>query len=366
MPDDGRHDVHDVAVPLDGHEVDDLNGARGADPTEIVAGQVDEHDVLGPLLWIREHFCGQRVVVLGRRAAWPAAGDRMHRRPTVHHCDVRFGTRAHDVEAVEPQQIQVRTRIARAQHPVDVESADRRRRLEPLTGHDLEDVAGPDVFTRPLDPGHVFLARRAAQRWRRDRVAHDRDRGRRRTLQRDRHLVEALLGILGRIARQHVGDEQHAAVVVIQHREVGHQEHHELRQVQIVDRVVGQLLEPAHRVVGDEADHAANQGRQGGVARAAQRCDGAGENVKRRADSRDAGGRVADPMCPPVLLGECRGGADADERVTRPGATVLGGLQQEGARPVLGELAIEADRSLTVGEELAGDPTRRVRRPRLR
>ncbi len=27
LPDDGRHDVHDVAVPLDRHEVDDLDGA---------------------------------------------------------------------------------------------------------------------------------------------------------------------------------------------------------------------------------------------------------------------------------------------------------------------------------------------------
>ena len=173
--------------------------------------------------------------------------------------------------------------------------------LEPLTRHDLEDVAGPDVFARPLDPGHVCSRRRAAHWWRRHRVAHDRDRRRRRTLQRHRHLVEALLRVLGRIARQHVGDEQHAAVVVIEHREVGHQEHHQLGQVQIVDRVVGQLLEPAHRVVGDEADHAADQRRQGRVARTTQRSDGASEDVKRRADQsgrRGAGRRSNAPARP--------------------------------------------------------------------
>ena len=80
-PDDGGDQVHDVAVPLDAHEVDDLDGARHADPAEVVAGQVDEHHVLGALLRVGEQLLGERGVLLRRGAARPGAGDRVQRWP---------------------------------------------------------------------------------------------------------------------------------------------------------------------------------------------------------------------------------------------------------------------------------------------
>ena len=78
--DDGRHDVHDVAVALDRHEVDDLDGARRADAAEVVAAEVDEHEVLGALLRVGEQLGGQRGVLLRRRAAPAGAGDRVQHR----------------------------------------------------------------------------------------------------------------------------------------------------------------------------------------------------------------------------------------------------------------------------------------------
>ena len=42
--------MHHVAVALDRHQLVDLLGPKGDDPADVVAGQVDQHDVLGQLL----------------------------------------------------------------------------------------------------------------------------------------------------------------------------------------------------------------------------------------------------------------------------------------------------------------------------
>ena len=51
---------------------------------------------------------------------------------------------------------------------------------------------------------------------------------------------------------------------MVEHREVGRQHHRQLGHVQVVDRVVGQPLQPADRVVADEADQTTGQRRQPG------------------------------------------------------------------------------------------------------
>ena len=65
------HDVHDVAVVLDLHELVDGHRARRAHAAEVVAAQVDEHDVLGALLLVGEQV-GAQAPVLG--GAWRRAG----------------------------------------------------------------------------------------------------------------------------------------------------------------------------------------------------------------------------------------------------------------------------------------------------
>src|SRR5690606_12842261 len=57
LADDRGDEVHDVAVAMDGLEVDHFDGLRPADLGEVVAGQVDEHDVLGHLFGV-----GQQIV----------------------------------------------------------------------------------------------------------------------------------------------------------------------------------------------------------------------------------------------------------------------------------------------------------------
>ncbi len=47
-------DVHDVAVAFDRHEVGDFDGAELRDAADIVAGEVDEHEVFGALFGVGE------------------------------------------------------------------------------------------------------------------------------------------------------------------------------------------------------------------------------------------------------------------------------------------------------------------------
>ena len=64
------HDVDHVRVVLVDHELRDAHGAVLADAPEVVALEVDQHDVLGAVLGVEVELLGQRVVLgaRGRRA----------------------------------------------------------------------------------------------------------------------------------------------------------------------------------------------------------------------------------------------------------------------------------------------------------
>ncbi len=65
-----RHQVHDVAVALDVAVVLDAHGARLADPAQVVAAEVDQHQVLGAFLLVRQQLLlEQQVLFLGLRRA---------------------------------------------------------------------------------------------------------------------------------------------------------------------------------------------------------------------------------------------------------------------------------------------------------
>src|SRR5438046_1215188 len=49
-------DVHDVAVVLHGHELGHADAAEPAHAAEVVAAEVHQHDVLGPLLLVGEQL----------------------------------------------------------------------------------------------------------------------------------------------------------------------------------------------------------------------------------------------------------------------------------------------------------------------
>ena len=146
--DDGGHDVHDMGVPLDRPELDHGHRAGGAHPSQVVAAQVDEHDVFCALLRVGEQFGSQPGVVLGRGAAGAGAGERVQAGPPAGHGHVRLGRTAHDVVVVKSQQVQVRAGVGAAQHPVDVERGRSSGRFEALAHNDLERLPRPDLLDR--------------------------------------------------------------------------------------------------------------------------------------------------------------------------------------------------------------------------
>ena len=68
--------MHDVAVALDEELVGDLDRADLGDAADIVAAEIEQHQMLGALLRIGQQFVFQRLVLVRRRAARARAGDR--------------------------------------------------------------------------------------------------------------------------------------------------------------------------------------------------------------------------------------------------------------------------------------------------
>ena len=80
-PETWRREVHHVGVTLQGHQFIHLLGAEGDHPADVVAGEVHEHHVLGPLLRVLAQLGGQAAVVLLAPAAEPGPRDRPADRP---------------------------------------------------------------------------------------------------------------------------------------------------------------------------------------------------------------------------------------------------------------------------------------------
>ena len=55
----------DMRVTFDHHQLINFNGSTLTNPTQVVAFQVDQHDVLGPLLGMGHQFGRQRSILIG-------------------------------------------------------------------------------------------------------------------------------------------------------------------------------------------------------------------------------------------------------------------------------------------------------------
>jgi hypothetical protein len=149
-------DVHDVGVALDHAELVDAHGSHLRHATDVVAAEIDEHQVLGPLLGIGEQLGLERPVLLGGLSARPRPGDGTHvdLPPVESHEDLRRCADQHRSFAAHEEQ--VRARIDDAQVAVDRKGVHLERDPELLGEHHLEDVAGLDVLLGAL---HVLVER---------------------------------------------------------------------------------------------------------------------------------------------------------------------------------------------------------------
>ena len=168
------------------------------DPTDIVAAQIDQHDMLGSLLLIVDQLFRQRGIGFRRCPAWTRARNRMVGDHPVFDSHQQLRRRADDLVVIEIEIEHVRRRIHRPQRPVDRERMHRCVDIDSLREHDLEDVAGRDVLPRRFDELVVSLdggiRLHALVERGRDRIGTSRHLPQRRPQPAD-HLLDALFGL---------------------------------------------------------------------------------------------------------------------------------------------------------------------------
>ncbi len=164
-------------------------------------------------------------------------------------------------------------------------------------------------------------------------------------------LVDALVAV---VVVDRVGHQEHRGVAVVDDGEVGGQAERQLRR-RASPRAAGSPGAPSGARRPSRGRRRARRSAAGAPAAAGWRAR-RGSRATATSGSPSVGtpaGGVPIQSRRAVLLREHGGGAGTDDGVARPDAPVVGGLQQEGARRVTGELAVDPDRRLGVGEELA-------------
>ena len=146
-------DVHDVAVALDEEAVGHLDRADLGDAADVVAAEVEQHQMLGALLRIGEQFGGERLILGRRLAARPRAGDRADAHLAVAHADQDFRARDDDLEAAEVEEAEIGRGIDPPQRAIERKGRQVEAAGEALRQHDLEGVAGDDIVLRLGDHG---------------------------------------------------------------------------------------------------------------------------------------------------------------------------------------------------------------------
>ena len=74
-----------MAVAFHRHHVAELHRTVAGDPADVVASEVHEHDVLGPLLGVGHQLGGELLVLLIGLATRPCAGERAQCHPVALH-----------------------------------------------------------------------------------------------------------------------------------------------------------------------------------------------------------------------------------------------------------------------------------------
>src|SRR4051794_30740516 len=105
------HEVEDVAVALDLHVLGDRHGPGPRDSPEIVAAEVDEHDVLRPLLRVSLELLREDLVLALVRTTWPRPGDRVGGEAVALDLEEQLRAGADDLERGSPDEEQVRARV---------------------------------------------------------------------------------------------------------------------------------------------------------------------------------------------------------------------------------------------------------------
>ena len=359
--------MHDLAVALDHETLGDLDCTGRGDPADVVAAEVEQHQMLGPFLGIGQQLGLEGAISRGRRAAGAGAGQRADGDLAVlqPHQDFRAGAR--QLEAFEVQVEQIGRGVLAAQRPVKGERIAAPVGREAVAQHHLEDVAGGDVV---LGGGHhggeggFVDGRTEGGRGR---------RGRRRAggqglvqrglegLQPGVRLGPRSLGI-GRVVGIGGGDQHDLVADRIEDGDQRGTGQHCVRQIERVRVGRAQRLQQPHHVIAEDAEQTRGHGRQvvgqvkpRGGDQGAERLEGR-HGLRRELSGRHACAARQLGLLPPAAPDHVR--VERQDRIAALDRAAFDRLQQAGIGPVAAELQEGRDRRLKVVDQPPDDDLR--------
>ncbi len=111
--------MHDLAVALDEELVGDLDSADLGDAADIVAAEIEQHQMLGAFFRIGEEFGLKRLIVMRRGAARSCAGNWTDSDFAARSFDQDFRARSGDGETAEIEEIEIGRGIDPAQRAIE-------------------------------------------------------------------------------------------------------------------------------------------------------------------------------------------------------------------------------------------------------
>ena len=149
-----------MRIALDDHLLGDAHAADFDHTADVVAMQVDQHEMFGELLRVAEQLLFKRRVLFWCAAARPRASQRPRGDDAVFEPNQYLRRRPDDLEIAEIQEEQIGRGVEMAQRAIDVEWRQGEFHRHALRQHHLHHIAIDDV---PLDTFDRLLEGLAAE-----------------------------------------------------------------------------------------------------------------------------------------------------------------------------------------------------------
>ncbi len=245
--------VDDVGVVLVHHEFGDFHRAVRTHPAQVVPFEIDEHDVLSPLFRVEVEFVGQLIVLGSPPAARAGPGDGPRLGPAVTaECHETFGRRRDEFAVAEVEVACEGRRVHGAQRLVQMQTRQRVAEVEALRQVGLEDVAGEHILPGSFDRSLILPAPEVGAEHR-EVVVVEADRG--RPLGAHQCCPHARpLAVGRRVVGTHPVEEQRLPGGDLVLHDLAGQEDVYVGESEVVAGRVGEGLQVAHGVVGDETE----------------------------------------------------------------------------------------------------------------
>src|SRR6267143_1592250 len=143
--------MHDVRIALDEELIGDRHRSGFHHPADIVAPEIEQHQMLRALLLVGHEFVGQTLVLFRRLAPWPGAGDGTNGDLALAQADQNLRARTDDGEARKIEKIKKGRGVQPPQRTIQRERRQPEFAPEALTRHYLKYVSGADVLLGLFD-----------------------------------------------------------------------------------------------------------------------------------------------------------------------------------------------------------------------